>query len=381
MPASTRKKQLLLLVFAALWGGIAFSVTFVGWTPTWRPVVINTETPPFLDMRTVQAGLEARAMGLNPQVENPTDPFHRPMNYPLVWLAIADGLQLGSRARFDAYVGATVLIYLACCARILWMTGSIWTLAMMFSASALLAVERGNNDIVVFSLLFLALAGSRILAVPAVLLAVALKIYPVLAVPAFFRHRIALLTLATGSALILFLTWPQFGDIRAGIPGHLSISYGSRTLEFALADKLGVHVPRLLISTVMLLGAVSAFPLLGGVEPQSAPGQGTRCLDMFYAGTLVYLGTFVLESNFDYRLIVLFLCLPHVLTLNNSAVRVLVLSTMLLTMHQPHLSQILGTAGKALNMGAKCLLFVLLGALALRALQREATPRRHLTPA
>ena len=42
----------------------------------------------FFDTRNLTAALECRRLGFDPLVQNPCDPWGRPLNYPRVWLAL-----------------------------------------------------------------------------------------------------------------------------------------------------------------------------------------------------------------------------------------------------------------------------------------------------
>ena len=55
-----------------------------GYDNTWRLWNIPTMSPHFADMRTITHGAESYAQGLDPMIENPGDPWHRRMNYPLL---------------------------------------------------------------------------------------------------------------------------------------------------------------------------------------------------------------------------------------------------------------------------------------------------------
>lgn len=143
----------------------------------------------FLDTYAILASNDTLALGENPYLPNRLDYLRRPHSYGPGWLYLrhlgltrSDTFLLGS-----ALAAAFVLVNLG----FLRPTGALsllWCSAIVCSTPVLAAVERGNNDLVVF----LILAGVvplllkngvvwRWLAVPALGLATALKYYPAVA--------------------------------------------------------------------------------------------------------------------------------------------------------------------------------------------------------
>ena len=57
----------------------------LGYDETWRLWNIPTMTPHFADLRSITAGAESYARGLDPMVNNPADPWGRAMSYPRIW--------------------------------------------------------------------------------------------------------------------------------------------------------------------------------------------------------------------------------------------------------------------------------------------------------
>ena len=143
----------------------------------------------FIDLFALLASNDAVSRGLDPYLPNPLDYFSRPHVYSHWWLHLrdlgltrADTLQLGF-----GLVGAFLLAALAYLRprtpHEVW-----WHAAVLCSSPVLLALERGNNDLVIFILLAplvpCLLSGRRwIRWVPPFLLAVAaaLKYYPAVA--------------------------------------------------------------------------------------------------------------------------------------------------------------------------------------------------------
>jgi len=177
------KKLILVILFLIGWMSIGLSIIYLGWNVTWAFLKIPSMMPVFADMRSVQGGLLTSYQGLNPQVINPGDPWQRTMNYPSIWIKIAHLLQLDNEINFFIFMLIIVTLFLFSCLSILFRFPSALNLLVMFSGATLLAVERGNNDLLVFSLLYFAtLASNDHLASLAFLISAVLKIYPIFAI-------------------------------------------------------------------------------------------------------------------------------------------------------------------------------------------------------
>jgi hypothetical protein len=326
-----------------------------GWEPVWSFIGVPTMTPHFADMRTVQGGLESLAQGFDPQIENPGDPWGRRMNYPSVWLELAAFLRLYQEANFTASV--TVFLALAALTILYLNTRfpSVWILLLSLSTAILLGFERGNNDLVVFILVTLACLSPRGLAMGLVIVSAMLKVFPLVAGAMFLDNlrRFAVFSVtATVSAAILL---PELAQIRAGVPQSALLSYGSGSFGAAAAH-VGLYIPNLLISAILVGLAVIFYLIMDWPEtPRQAP-QFSLEQRLFLAGGAIFLGTFLLSSNFDYRLIFLILCIPYLAScrglLRHISLTCALASANFLVMAN------LGTLGIAMNLVCKGALFV-----------------------
>jgi hypothetical protein len=358
-------------VFAVGWLAIALAVLLFGWTPTWRTLTVPTDQPLFSDMRSVQGAIEAVHHGLNPQVVNPADPWHRTMDYPIVWERIAERLHFEVEADYLSFEIALVVAFLASVAGMVWWSPSWWLVAAAFSSSILLLVERGNNDLAVFSLVCLAQAVPLAAGLGILFVAALLKLYPVLCWPAFIRTRNTLiLAVVLGAALFLLLQ-DELGAIHKAQPMRAYLSYGSPSFSYAFKVMGHVTVPGVLISAVLVIAALGALLLFAHHIRfvQDARFEARR--RFFYAGAFVFLGTFVLGSNWDYRLTFLLFCVPLLATLKSAVFRRTLLIVLLVSLNHSALGTWFGLAGYAVNELAKGMLFVLLAAVTTMVLVQD----------
>jgi len=268
--------------------------------------------PPFADMRTIQGALSSISAGYNPQIYDPGDPWKRVMNYPSVWIAIARIFRFGNETSFLSFVSACILGYLYSCYTLLKKSPSVYLLLAMFSGASLLAVERGNNDIVIFSLMAVALhlRGDWIRSI-IVLLAVVLKVYPVFSIYGFFQRNIKLFMLtAMLSVIYLILDMNEMILIKSGNTAFGYLAYG-------------VHLDAIHMVGLLFILVLSSllFWKTGVAAKLFANGSGEYEREMFVVGGSIFVATFILSMNWDYRLIFLIFCLPYFQLLNNKIVK------------------------------------------------------------
>ena len=205
------------------------------WVQTWKALHIPSMTPRFLDLCSIPTGIETRHKGGDPLVANPADPIRRPMNYPRLWL------YLFSAARIDTGKVATVgvilcALYLACISYLIVKSkhalDAVILLAAGLSVGPLLAIERGNTDLLIFSVVFLACAVTNKYLKSALFGAASLlKIFPLagMMIDAIRRPRKerALAALFTGLVFAaILLQWHDLNLIHAATPVSRDKAYG-----------------------------------------------------------------------------------------------------------------------------------------------------------
>lgn len=291
--------------------------------------------PRFADTRVITSGWDCARRGIDVLRSNPCDPWNRPMNYPRLWL-LPGYLGLGSEA--TPYVAITlVTIFLISVFLLLGPVSArqaLYYLLVMFSFPVMLLIERGNNDLLIFALLVgiaATLAWNDSLgptnAAALVVLAAGLKLYPVAAVHALFlrlRGRLQLLTLAVAAIVAgyIFVIRQDLVLIQASTPKPTFAGYGLNVLihqvlddvnqlfQVRTPDRVELAVRGVVLVMLVVLGLVLARRLpRERLDLQTRRGRFVGLL--FSLGATVYILTFVLGNNYDYRLTFLLLTLPQ----------------------------------------------------------------------
>ncbi|MGD0216732.1 MAG: hypothetical protein ABSC45_04360 [Desulfobaccales bacterium] len=315
-----RRKVILACVLVTLGFGLLFSL--YGYDRTWRLWNIPTMSPHFADLRAITGGAESYAQGFDPMIENPGDPWQRRLNYPRVWQNL---YLIGVNQSHTTYIGISLIfLFLASICLLLPHASNIMivlVMAAVLSPATLLGVERGNIDLLMFFLVTISVVAIKrwhLLSASAVLLGFVLKLYPIFGGAILLRTTRSMflryvLIFVAFIAIYIFLTYSDISLIRAATPRDISLSYGLNVFwmkAMKFNQTLGSYA-RVLSYLIVLLALWFAFTSLlrGDFLPESH--HGAEYLDAFRAGTAIYLGTFLLGNNFDYRLMFLILTIPQ----------------------------------------------------------------------
>jgi Glycosyltransferase family 87 len=297
------------------------------WVATWRPLGVPSMTPHFLDLQSIPAAIETLHKGGNPLDANPADPLHRSMNYPRVWLYIFSAAKI-TRGNVSTVALIFCALYLTCISFLIVQTrnavDAVILLLASLSAAPLLAMERGNTDLFVFAVIFLAcVVTNKHLKSGLFGVAALLKIFPIAAMVMDAIHRTkkerisAVLLTGVVLALIL-LQWHDLSLIRKGTPAYSARSYGVLSLEQEfLIDTFQwgflIGLGWIVVLECWLAGALAITNAWRNPREADFFIQNSRFAEMFaiFGGTYVF--TYAVGSNFDYRLILLLPTLPLVL--------------------------------------------------------------------
>ena len=305
---------------------------FVGWDPTWRSLGVTPLQPPFFDMHVVTDYAACAAKGFDAYIPHSCNPAN--FNIPPIWLWLGFFGIDGSHSTWlsvgiiTAALGVMVALLKGRSAA----DGAL-ALAAILSPAVMMGVERGNLD-----LLILALVGAAALTYEEqriarmsltgalIGLAIALKLFPMFCVAAaarrfnwrtfMFAGVIAMLSLAYLATISKYIPL-----IRHNVPTTFILSYGYKApflgldhlrteaglSTIALAD---TWVPiTVAILTLILAAATALIKFYYGQVFCTSTNNVAGTAFLFGSG--IYCGTFLLGTNFIYRLMFLLLCLPQ----------------------------------------------------------------------
>jgi hypothetical protein len=299
----------------------------------WERFHVPYLQPPFADTLTVLYSIDALNAGHDPYRYVAT-PFGNTYNYPRMWLELRHLGLAGEHTNLVGVLLATAFFvcFAALLPRLRLIEGAVATVAV-FSAAPMLAVERGNVDLVIFVLLGLSafmFATHRATVAPfaVLLLAAASKLYPAACLANYVRlrpsrRRIAAIVTACLFAAYLALSLKDLRLVLANTPKPTYLGYGS-AVYFELhraAPELSRLAPFIqsnrqatVVGDVLLLGlfaCVALYQWFLPPDPLELPDSNRVSMHAFGAGVAVYVGTFFLGNNWDYRITFLLLTFPQ----------------------------------------------------------------------
>jgi hypothetical protein len=297
----------------------------------WPALGVPSGPSLFFDTRNITAALECHRLGYDPLFESPCDPWNRPMNYPRAWLVLR---YLGiNQSHTDLLAVIFIVLFLVAfllvVGRLTLGQGLVGALAIC-SPSVMFAIERANMDIVIFTIMAGAVLvwrsrpGVRSAVSPAlVTLGAIAKIYPVFALPVFLMARdraTRLVTVVCGGVFAVYVvgTRHDIAQVASIAPQGTEHAFGARILPAALLhlvtpERWGAGEASKQLIALVPLALLALFVWVWARRRLSASEWEplTWQLFAFGAGSLIFLGTFAIGNNFDYRLVFLLLTLPQ----------------------------------------------------------------------
>jgi hypothetical protein len=315
-----RKVLLVCIVLMQVFAGISFR--FYGYENTWRLWNIPTLMPPFSDLRVLPGGAESFRAGFNPIHNNPGDPLDRPFNLPFAWYFV---FYTGIGQDDTIWIGIVLALgYLFCTwvfLRPIGLLAACLTVIILFSPASMLAVERGNVDLFIFMLCTLALLFLENHVWPAAMTLMAatfLKLFPIFGLAMFVHESPSNFRAISVSAVSAFLayavlTYPNTVAAFAGTENGSELSYGVNVIPLYMQRIFGSEQLFILLTLILPLAALGLclFAFFLGSQSVSMPASESRHLSAFRLGALIYVGTFFLGNNWDYRLIFLLFTIPQ----------------------------------------------------------------------
>jgi hypothetical protein len=194
-----------------------------------------------------------------------------------------------------------------------------------------------------------------------IFLATILKIYPCVAVVSVFNRKRFLICISLLIICYLASQVAELQKIRNSTPVSHTLAYGVASIVEALNSRLPFRLNTGLVASGLLIFAIST----GAIRKVSIlTHHRIDCLTefrMFMVGSSIFISTFLLGSNFDYRLIFLILCIPFIEKILNRLIKIPLLLSIVLASNQLVIQKILGvTVGGMCCHLSKCVVFIML---------------------
>ena len=340
-------KSLLIAGIVLMWVFLLWSFKANGYEETWQLWGVPTEMPPFKDFRLIPGSAESFRNGFEPTIQNPSDPNGRIFNYPYFWrLFFYTNITQDDTVWIAVLMIALFFIGVILFPQKLSPIGAVWMLFFIFSPASMLLYERGNADLIVFficAMIILAAGNSANLTAGLIVVGAVVKMFPLFGITVLLKEsKRKFIWLSAGSVLFMLvyslLTFQsQSAAWNTTMRGD-GLSYGAFVFITRFNPYFQRYLPnlfsydqwRLLFEALaVLLILVAVIPAIRGVR---VPAQSERNLAAFRLGASIYVGTFLLGNNWDYRLAFLIFIIPQLsqwFYLENKKQRYVAIGTML----------------------------------------------------
>jgi len=294
------------------------------------------------------------------------------LNHPRIWILVSKLFYLENNYYFIFSILFFILIYILIFFYSIKKFQSFFLLYFFFSGVSLLLLERGNNDLIIFIIIFFSLNINNILfSYLFFLIACFLKIFPVFGFFSFFNKFKNIKTIFIATLPIIFYFLFTYSDnlrIFFNTPKTGDMSYGSFAIQYNVFKHFKIEIKSIYISLVLVLISFSVYLFL---KKKFLKNLKFVEEDPFLMGSCIYICSFLISSNFDYRLIFLFFTIPCLLKLNNNFLKNISLISICLSSELYRLISIFGFYGGAVNTLFKLILLVLLIIITVEILLRK----------
>jgi len=360
------KKNLTHYIFFALITLIVLGIALKGWMVTWHALKIPSLLPPHFDLRFYQYPAYAINIGKNPLFaahEFWLTPLFLQYGINIYFLPafkFAYFLNLHKEIYFISFAILVIFFYIICVSSLLKIKkNSFWILILFFSNSSMLGIERTNNDLIIFCLIYYSAMFPNFIGISLAMLATYIEFWPIFSGIGFIKKKIKILFLICSVIFILIFNQAIF-DLRMQPIIAEWFSFGAKSLSVTIKRTFNLDVSYfaivgLLIIITILTLIISGFKL----EHKKKPDDFVERL--FLIGATFYISLFIIASNFDYKLIFLLFCVPYLSLLKNIFAKWLILLTIIVASNYSWMyNDSLTSFGHYINIISKILIFIIL---------------------
>jgi len=320
-------KSLLIAGIVLIWTVLGILFVTYGYNKTWKLWNVPVEKRVFTDFRLIPGSAESFRMGFEPSVENPKDSNGRIFNYPAFWrlffytnISMDDTIWIVIVMLILYFVG--VILF----PRKVTVLGASLMLLVVFSPASMLLYERGNADLIVFficAMIVLATDYSAGLTAALIVFGAIVKMFPLFGITVLLKETKRKFWWITVACVLFMMMYglltiqSQAAAWNTTMRGD-GLSYGTFVVITRLGDYFQQALPKTfsfsqwqLVFEVIALALILLASIPAVRETSSLTSLYDRNLAAFRMGASIYVGTFLLGNNWDYRLAFLVFAIPQ----------------------------------------------------------------------
>ena len=333
------KKNFILYVFFSSIILIVLSILTKGWVVTWSHLRLPTMIPPHFDLRFYQYPAIAIEAGTDPLfttggfwAQNLPQNWQGQSRYYLPIFKLSHFLNLHKEIYFLIFANFIIINFIICIYKLIKLKkNSFWILILFFSGSTLLGIERTNNDLIIFCLLYWAAVFPNIFGTIFVLIATYIEFWPLVSAISYIKKKIKILLLFSLIIFILYFYKFIFAESKLVIVNDW-FSFGSKSTSVTLQRYFLTNINHISISFFLILLTLLTFvKKLNFLKFEFKKKPNDFNERLFLIGSSTFCGLYILQSNYDYKLILLILCVPYITLLKNKFDKYLLLLCMIIS--------------------------------------------------
>ena len=374
------KKNFINYFFFILIFLLILSIVINGWLESWNYLRLPSVLPAHFDLRFYQYPAFNIERGLNPLFatgefwsKGLPENWQGHSKYYLPAFKLSHFLNFHNETYFLLFANLIIINFIFCIYKIISLKkNSFWILLLFFSGSTLLGIERTNNDLIIFCLLYWAAIFPNIFGSIFILIATYIEFWPIAAGIAYIKKRIKILLLFGGIIFILYSYKYMISESSLQIVNDW-FSFGAKSTSITIERYFFTKINHIYISIfLILLSFITLIKKLNLLNLEFKKNPNNLYERLFLMGSTLYCGLFITQSNYDYKLILIIFCVPYISLLKSKFNKYLILMSMILSSNSNILTDYKFWTGKGigviLNVTSKNILFIMLLSLLLKYL-------------
>jgi hypothetical protein len=330
------KRNFSLYLFFSLIILIVLSILTKGWLVTWSYPRLPALLPPHFDLRFYYYPALAIEAGRDPLFS--THESWAPANWPghsryyLPMFKLSHFLNFHKEIYFIIFANFIIINLIICIYKLIKLKkNSFWILILFFSGSTLLGIERTNNDLIIFCLLYWVAVFPNILGTIFVLIATYIEFWPLASAISFIKKKIKILLLFCLVIFVLYFYKIIFSESGLVVTNDW-FSFGSKSTSITFQRYSLININHTLISFFLILLSLLTFiKKINFLKLEFKKEPNDFYERLFLIGSSTFCGLYILQSNYDYKLILLILCVPYITLLKNKFDKYLLLICMIIS--------------------------------------------------
>ena len=310
-----------------------FSLYLDTWPNFWGNLKIPPNHVPFSDYKAHLLFLQCQELGININSQECTliPKGNANINtHPRIWIYLFNILNLKDPFMYNMSIITLFTLYFYVLTKVFKKfqnkLSKIIFIIILFSTTNFILIERLSTDLIIFLLVYFILnIKNKISQSLLIFFGFLLKFYPIFLISLLIEKKKYIFIFIIIFTIFIFLFYIEEIQLinKNIIEMALPIAYGSRTmlkafyhlsLEYDLfVNDKNMNLFRYIV--VLAFFTYSFILILVGYNSQYTSNIKNRLDKYFLAGATIYVGTYIIGANADYRLIFLIFTVPYITTL------------------------------------------------------------------